>query len=112
RRAHGPAGVEVGEPEAAVGEGVEVGGEGVGAAVGAEVAVAEVVGEDDDDVGAAAAGLRRRAAGEEGCEQPGHHGQERGQAEHGGYGRVGGGYGWSASPAWSRSQAYSKAISR
>lgn len=56
--------VELGEADAAIGEFLEVGG-GDFAAVGADVGVAEVVGEDDDEVRAPAARRGGGGAGEE-----------------------------------------------
>ena len=51
RRAHGAVAVEVGEAEAVLCEGIEVGGVVDLGAVAAEVGVTEVIGEDEDDVG-------------------------------------------------------------
>jgi hypothetical protein len=49
-------GVAVLEPRAALGQGIDVGRLGVVAAASADVAEADVVGEDEDDVGLAARG--------------------------------------------------------
>ena len=49
--AHGSVGVEIGELHALGGETIDVGGLDVGRAHAAEVAVAEIVGEDENDVG-------------------------------------------------------------
>ena len=62
----GPGDVAAGAADAVAGEGVEIGGGDVAAAVEADVGVAHVVGDDDEDIRFGGGGSGVRVQGEEG----------------------------------------------